>query len=654
MQDWWTPADLAEAGLPDMPNTARAIQLMADRGGWRAPEHEYPANPRGRWRRREGRGGGYEYHVVCLPRRARAALALRAHKAAPAPARDDRAVARDTLARAEAWAWFEGLPERKKAEAREKLDALLAVDTLVRTGEQRDLASIIVARDAGVTLRTLYNWRERVANTPREDWLPALAARHAGRTSEVACPDAAWDALQALYLRPEQPNFTSCYRDLEKMAQTQGWTLPSAKTLLRRLQQLPVTKRVLLREGIEALKRLYPAQRRDRSMLHALEGVNADGHKWDVFVRWPDGTIGRPVTAAFQDLYSGKFLAWRTARSENTATVLLAFGDMAETYGLPDWCVLDNGRNFASKWLTGGTPNRYRFKVREGDPEGVLTTLGVEIHWTQPYSGQSKPIERGFRDFAQEIAKDIRFAGAWTGNTIDAKPENYASTAVPIDLFEAVIAERIAEHNARPGRRSKVCGGKLSFDVAFAASYQDAPIRRVREEHKRLWLLAAEGIGVRRQDGSLHFEGNRYWADALLELLGSKVIVRFDPDDLHAGLHVYRLDNSFICHAPCVEDVGFRSRAEGQAANRARKTWLRAQKEAAQTRYSLDELVALMPAAAPAPETPEPKVVRPVAWGNTARAVATDADAERDEMEGNFARAMQRLRLVRNEGDADL
>ena len=29
--------------------------------------------------------------------------------------------------------------------------------------------------------------------------------------------------------------------------------------------------------------------------LHALEHVNIDGHKWDVFVRWPDGTVGRPV-----------------------------------------------------------------------------------------------------------------------------------------------------------------------------------------------------------------------------------------------------------------------------------------------------------------------------------------------------------------------
>ncbi|HNB25288.1 MAG TPA: hypothetical protein PKZ32_22900, partial [Candidatus Melainabacteria bacterium] len=48
----------------------------------------------------------------------------------------------------------------------------------------------------------------------------------------------------------------------------------------------------------EALKRLYPAHRRTREDLHALAGVNADGHKFDVFVKWDDGTVGRPIAGA--------------------------------------------------------------------------------------------------------------------------------------------------------------------------------------------------------------------------------------------------------------------------------------------------------------------------------------------------------------------
>ena len=59
---------------------------------------------------------------------------------------------------------------------------------------------------------------------------------------------------------------------------------------------------------------------------------------------------------AFQDLYSGKMVAWRVDRTENSNCVRLAFGDLVERHGIPEYCWLDNGRNFAAKWLTGGTP----------------------------------------------------------------------------------------------------------------------------------------------------------------------------------------------------------------------------------------------------------------------------------------------------------
>jgi len=615
---------------------------------------EYPANPLGIWRKRKARGGGYEYRMDVLPAAAQTRLALRLRRQQKPAEAQTPDIAKADLQAAERHRWFEGLPERRKAQARDRLALLLAVRDLQQGGTSRDIAMMDVAASAGVSLRTLYNWAGLVAGLDRADWLPALAPRFTGRTAEVDCDDAAWEALQALYLRPERPNFSDCYRDLKRLAAEQGWSIPSSRTLERRLAEIPITKRVLRREGLQALKELYPAQRRDRGGLHALQAVNADGHKWDLFCRWPDGSIGRPISVFFQDLYSNMALAWRTARVENTATVLLAFGDMVETFGIPDTITLDNGRNFASKWLSGGSPTRYRFKVQDCDPVGVLTQLGVDIHWTEPYSGQSKPIERMFRDFAQSIAKDIRFAGAWTGNTIDAKPENYASKAVPIDVFEAVLAERVAEHNARAGRRTPVCSGRLSFEAAFRLSYQDAIIRKARPEHSRLWLLAAEGVTIRQQDGTLHFEGNRYWHESLLEHLGKKVVIRFDADDLHAGLYVYRLDGAFIAEVPCIEDVGFYSKAEGQAANRARRTWMRAQKEASQTRFSLDDLVALMPTAPEAAEPPEARIVRPT-FGNLAMkpSPANDYD-QQDEVMASFGRGVRALRLVpENECGAD-
>ncbi|EBA16378.1 hypothetical protein RSK20926_21674 [Roseobacter sp. SK209-2-6] len=51
------------------------------------------------------------------------------------------------------------------------------------------------------------------------------------------------------------------------------------------------TTKVYKREGLKGLLRCYPAQIRDKSGQHALEGVNADCHKFDVFVLWPNGKI---------------------------------------------------------------------------------------------------------------------------------------------------------------------------------------------------------------------------------------------------------------------------------------------------------------------------------------------------------------------------
>ena len=65
-QEWWTAAELAEAALPDLPASARRINILATECGWRECA--------GRARRRAGKGGGWEYHYSLLPSRAQLRL----------------------------------------------------------------------------------------------------------------------------------------------------------------------------------------------------------------------------------------------------------------------------------------------------------------------------------------------------------------------------------------------------------------------------------------------------------------------------------------------------------------------------------------------------------------------------------------------------
>ncbi len=394
-------------------------------------------------------------------------------------------------------------------------------------------------------------------------------------------------------------------------------------------------------------------------MFHALEAVNADGHKWDLNVRWPDGTIGRPMMIVFQDLYSNLILSWRVCKSENKEMVRLAFGDLVKTYGIPKHCWLDNGRAFASKWLTGGIQNRFRFKIREEEPHGILPLLGVEVHWTLPYSGQSKPIERAFGEFAGNYAKHPKFAGAGVGNSPVNKPDNYGETAIDLDVFLEVAATCIAEHNAREGRNTKVCGGKLSFQQAFNASYATATITKATEEHMQLLLLAAEGVKLSPKDGSFKLQDNRYWCEKLLEHRGQPIVARFDPDALLEEVQVYTIDGKFIATAELQGMARFDDATAAQDHARALNAFRRATKDqaAALVRMTGAEAAA-QTRTIEVPDRPETKVVRMFRGANALAPSYAERQAQQEDIMDQFLRvnegqraARSHLHLVEEAGD---
>lgn len=654
MKEFFSPAELAALKLPDMPTGRSAVADKATSENWRDPNREWtPSHLDGVWRRRDGHGGGYEYRYDVLPVRAKRKLMLMLRRE---QARDLKAEKRSGLERDAIWDWFESLPEARQAKARERLAALNAVEDLVMAGRGREIAMIHVAAELKVSLRTLHNWAGLVAGKKRVDWLPYLMPRHVGRTATAEYSEEAWEFFRDNYLTQSERAAAYVYRDLVAVAKVQGWTVPSLRTLERRLDKIDTARKVYLRKGEEALKRLFPAQERDKTALHALEAVNSDGHIVDVFVRWLDGSIIRPVLIGFQDIYSGKVLSWRLAPSETWDTVRLAFSDMVETYGVPDHVLLDNGRAFASKKLTGGTPNRFRFKVKAEEPEGIITSLNCRIHWATPYHGQSKPIERAWRDLAHSIARDVRFEGAFTGNNIAAKPENYGSRAVDHELFLKVVSERILEHNARLGRQSKVCGGRLSFDLAFSASYETSLITKPTEAALRKLLLSSELVTAAKLNGEVSFAGNRYWGEFLIEQRGRKVTLRFDPDALHQPVHIYSPAGAYLGRADCVEAAGFFSTEAARAHARVRGDFVKATKAAAiaAQKLSLAEQAALLPTPE-APDRPEPRVQRPiiVKGGAALKPVETEAAEEReDAFFTAFNRSAARLRVVRNEDGA--
>lgn len=651
---WWTAAELAEAGLPGLSSSKRKINIRAADERWSAKID--PATGMPLCRPVVGRkGGGFEYHVSLLPPAARMEMAKRGliSPMDSVPEASKPAKPGET-ASAIAWSWYEHQTAKTKAEAERRLKAIDAVEALKAAGLTASAAVASVAAERAIGASTMWQWMGLVEGVARHDWLPALAPRRAGGGAEAEIDPELWQFLKSDWLRPEKPTFSSCYHRALLIAEQRGLRLPHWRTLWRKIErEVPPAVILMRRDGEDALKRCVPALQRTVAELHALECVNIDGHTADVRVMFPDGVVRRPVIVACQDIYSRKFLAWRIGETESAVQTRLMFADLFRTYGIPAHVVMDNGRAFASKWITGGQLSRFRFKVKADEPLGLLTALGVKTHSTIPFSGQSKPIERGFRDFCDHIARSFEFHGAYTGNSPLAKPANYGDAVVPFDKFVRVFNEGIKQHNARLGRRTEMAKATgASLDQVFAQSYAVAPITKATPEQMRLALLTAEAISPDRETGAITLMGNRYWSTEIAAAHGGKrVIVRFDPDDLTQPVHVYAAAGGrYLGEAPIFERAGFLDAEAAKTQARRRKEVRHAAKRLAEKEQLLEahELARMMPAYEDEAPLPEPTVIRPVRQrrGAALQIAAVAEPASRASTMTRFVENSQRLRLV--------
>ena len=654
-RDWFSLAELAALDLPGLGADRRKIARRAGDERWDRLEDAAGAPLA---RQRAGRGGGAEYHFTALPGTAQLELARRdllATRPQPAEA--------DAEAKASArWDWYDRQNAGVKAEAQRRLEALNEIWLLEDSGLTREAALVQVCARFDVGRSTVCEWIKRVKGVPPQHRLVWLAPERKGGGAEAEIPDDIWTVFLSDYLRPERPTLASCYHRAKKIAakQTPPVKLPSEASFRRRLGRDVDVRVVLLRRGLkDEFKRSIPDQRRTMDGMAALDLVNIDGHTFDVWVEHPEGLLDkkgnvvwvRPVLIAIQDIYSRKFLAWQIDLSENYLATRRAFADLFRTYGIPTACLLDNSRTFASKLLTGGIKTRFRGKANDGEAYGLLTSLGIQVRFAQVYHGQAKPIERAFRDFCDYIARGPACAGAYAGNTIANKPTNVGQRAVPWDEFEAIVAEGIADHNARTGRRGGVCNGR-SFDQVFAESYAASVIRKADPAQLRIALLDAEQKRINRRDGTIALLGNRYWSQECGKHLGEKVIVRYDPEDLLAPVHVYSLDARYLFAADVADDVQFLDAKGAHAARKRRQDYTRAVKEAAKALDLRDaaELAALQ-AATEATAPIEAAAIQPVRHRNVvakvkAAPVARSGAAAPEQRESEQSRILSSIGTI--------
>jgi putative transposase len=593
-REWYSAAELAALALPGLPATPRGVLKLVEREGWTA--HARP---------RQGRGGGVEYPVSLLPEAARTRLMV--HDRRPSgTARPDAD---------EAWARFERAAPTARSEAERRLAMIAEIESLQRAGLGKARAVELAARaagDAAVSCSTIYSWMARVEGVPASHRAAYLLPAHKGRALDgEACSADAWEHYKADYLRLARPPHAGCYRRLERAATANGWTIPSAKTLIRRIDaEIPQNVQVLFREGEKAFLHTFAHRTRDRASISAMQILNLDGHTWDVQVRWPNGTVSRPHALVVQDIRSGRILAIRHDLTLNHHLVRLALGDVFREHGLPDTIFMDNGRENAAAAISGGQHRLRWGKTPEEEPDGLLKLLGVKAIAVAPYWGQAKPIERAFRNFAHDLAKSPEFEGAYTGHNTVSKPENHGSRAIPLAEFEAIVRREIGFYNAQMGRRGLGMSGR-SFDQVFAETLEARP--RLTPAQLRLCLLASRPVSMAPHSNAVTVEGHTYWSPELAGLKRQRVIVRFDPEAMDQPAYVYSQDGRLLAEAPRVAAGSFDKASDGREHRRDLREYARGEKLKAKALKRLDarDVAARLAqaGAVPTPPTPDSTVV---------------------------------------------
>ena len=117
--------------------------------------------------------------------------------------------------------------------------------------------------------------------------------------------------------------------------------------------------------------------------------------------------------------------------------------------------------------------------------------------------------------------------------------------AAPWETFIDVLDRCVKAHNARKGRKTEAATGR-SYDHVWADEYSAAVVRKLAPAQAAALLLAAEPSTI-DNSGCLRLKAgrgaglpaNRYHHPALVERFGERVIVRFDPEDLHGTVHVF-------------------------------------------------------------------------------------------------------------------
>ncbi len=249
-----------------------------------------------------------------------------------------------------------------------------------------------------VSLGTLYAWKaKRDSGDPRE-LLDKRSMIHRAGVQEPGVE--AWKRFKQLWLTRQCRTVSLCFsivaNEAKRRAEDPAWTWLTYRRICEKvIKDLPPIVADYWRLGEREWARKWGKKnRRDYCEYRAGETWISDFHDCDTFCRRSDTDprIVRPKICTFSDLRTRMIMGWRVVPSENQDAVLLTFRDGVLEFGPPEEAIIDNGKPYRARGVSGGRPGR-----RIEDEKYVRSVFGaleVRVHFSLPYNPDSKPLER--------------------------------------------------------------------------------------------------------------------------------------------------------------------------------------------------------------------------------------------------------------------
>jgi len=562
MKEWYTPSELASLKLPGLPSEHAGISAKAERDDWRGPSLKYPDNPKGTWRKRPGRGGGYKYHISVLPDEARRELEYRAKCAEtsrqlavidePAERQKDIVPVTDLTAR-----------QRQVMEARAAI--LLELDRRILVGKKsRNMAvTEFVAQaklgelddDLSAALATANASRQQLCRATVYNWLalrersgvPALAPALSKKQKPLPIW---WSEFFPYYARPQKPTVTRALLNWQRANPDRNESFPTVRQIRIAIGKLGEVEKMRGRLGAQSLKALQAYKVRDTSDLLPTSVYVADGKTFDAEVAHPrHGKPFRPEITTIIDAHTRKIPGWSVSLDENTIAVVDALRVACCRHGIPATFYTDRGPG-------------YKNKKMDAPLTGFLGRLDITPMRVLPYNSQAKGLIERFNRFWTDVARDFptyinrdmdREASNHVhkqtrkdaedtrkdgGNLVIAGEVRRISGLLPTwQQFIARIEREIEDYNNRPHsslpRISDPETGKQRF-MSPNEMWQAAvdrgfsPITVTADEENDLFRPWETRVVQRCM---INLYTNSYFAIELEEFHGREVIVAFDIHD---------------------------------------------------------------------------------------------------------------------------